>query len=246
MTPTTDHNAPVQVERDGAVRTIRINRPAKRNAITSAMYTTLADALETADRDGARVVVLTGTGGTFTAGNDLADMRETPPVGDNPPPVRFLSALAGLRAVLVAAVDGPAIGVGTTVLLHCDLVYVTARSRFALPFVNLGLVPEAASTLLLPRVAGRQRAAEMMLFGGTFDSEEALAAGIVNDVAPDAESLGVLVAERIAALRDKPAQALLSVKRLLTDESTTTVASRLDLDRRVLQGLLGSADPPGS
>ncbi|WP_433359863.1 enoyl-CoA hydratase-related protein [Streptosporangium sp. CA-115845] len=237
---------PAEVETDGDVVTIRLNRPEKRNAITGAMYATLADALTAADRDGAAVVVLTGAGGAFTAGNDLRDMAENPPLGDDPPPVRFLSALAGLRAVLVAAVDGPAIGVGSTALLHCDLVYATVRSTFRFPFVDLGLVPEAASTLLLPRLVGRQRAAELTLFGESFDAAEARRLGIVTAVVDDADALARLVAERTARLAGKPRKALHATKALLHDESTPTVAGRLELDRRMLQDLLGSPPTPGT
>jgi enoyl-CoA hydratase/carnithine racemase len=226
----------VEVGHDGPVTTIRLNRPAKRNALTSAMYATLARALdEAAD---AAVVVLTGSGGTFTAGNDLRDMAEHPPLGEDPPPVRFLRTLTASRAVLVAAVDGPAIGIGTTVLLHCDLVYATTRSTFRLPFVELGLVPEAASTLLLPRLAGHQRAAELMLLGEPFDAGRAHALGLVTAVVDDAAALDALVADRTARLAAAPATALRATKALLVDDTATTVAARLDLDRKVLQGLL--------
>jgi enoyl-CoA hydratase/carnithine racemase len=230
--------ADVEVTTDGDVVTIRLNRPEKRNAITSAMYAALADELAAADRAEAAVVVLTGTGAAFTAGNDLRDMAENPPVGDDPPPVRFLEALTALRAVLVAAVDGPAVGVGTTVLLHCDLAYATARSTFRLPFVALGLVPEAASTLLLPRLVGHQRAAELMLFGEVFDAAEAHRMGMITAVADDADELARLVAERTGRLAEMSRAALHATKSLLVDDTATTVAARLDLDRRVLQKLL--------
>ena len=233
-------SGPVEVSTVDDVVTIRLNRPEKRNAITAAMYAALADALSTAESVAAAVVVLTGEGGAFTAGNDLQDMRDHPPVGDDPPPVRFLAALRALGAVLVAAVDGPAIGVGTTVLLHCDLVYATARSTFRLPFIDLGLVPEAASTLLLPRLAGHQRAADIMLFGERFDAAAAADAGIVTAVVSDALALDQLVAERTATLAGKPRAALRAIKALLVDTSAPTVAQRLDLDRRVLQSLLSS------
>ena len=159
----------VRVTTDSDVVTVRLDRPAKRNAITSAMYAALADALTAADRAGAAAVVLTGTGGAFTAGNDLQDMAENPPVGDAPPPVRFLAALSTLRAVLVAAIDGPGDrGRAPPLLLHCDLVYATQRSTFRLPVrATSGWCPEAASTLLLPRLVGHQRATELMLFGET-------------------------------------------------------------------------------
>ncbi len=230
--------ADVEVTVAGDVVIIRLCRPAKRNAITAAMYATLADELTAAEDSGAAVVVLTGAGGAFTAGNDLLDMQANPPLGDDPPPVRFLSALTALGAVLVAAVDGPAVGVGTTVLLHCDLVYATARSTFRLPFVDLGLVPEAASTLLLPRLVGHQRAAQLMLFGERFDAAAAAELGIVTQVVADGSALDQLVAERTAALAAKPRAALRATKALLLDVTARTVPKRLELDRRVLQSLL--------
>lgn len=228
--------AAVEARRAGDVVTLTLNRPDKRNAITTAMYATLADELAAADD--AAVVVLTGAGGAFTAGNDLADMAAHPPVGDSPPPVRFLDALTRLRAVLVAAVDGPAIGIGCTVLPHCDLVYTTAPSRFRLPFVPLGLVPEAASTLLLPRRAGRQRAADLMFFGEEFGAAEAHRLGLVTEVLADAAALSARVAERTARLAELPRAALHATKALLADETARTVATRLALDSRVLQSLL--------
>lgn len=234
----------VLVTAEDGIVTITFNRPAKRNAMTSAMYATIADALEAANTDDTAAVVFTGAGGAFTAGNDLRDMMENPPLGDNPPPVRFLTALNELRAVVVAAVDGPAIGVGTTLLGHCDLVYATATSTFRLPFVNLGLVPEAAATLLLPRLVGHQRASELMLFGEPFDADTARALGLVTAVVADADTLGSLIAERTAALRDKPREALLATKALLVDETATTVPARLKLDTGVLQGLIAKLPPP--
>jgi enoyl-CoA hydratase/carnithine racemase len=231
----------IDVERRGGVLTVRLNRPQKRNAITAAMYATLADVFAEAARDEVAAVVLTGAGGTFTAGNDLVDMRANPPVGDSPPPVRFLSAVAELRAILLAAVDGPALGIGTTVLGLCDLAYATARSTFRLPFVDLGLVPEAASTLTFPRLAGHQRACELMLLGETFGADAAHRAGLVTEVVADAVALEDRVAERTTALAAKPRDALHATKALLRDETTTTVQERLELDRRVLQGLLGIA-----
>ncbi len=236
--------ADVEVRTAGDVVTIRLCRPDKRNAITAAMYATLADALAAAESSVAAVVVVVGAGGAFTAGNDLSDMRDKPPVGDDPPPVRFLSALSALRAVLVAAVDGPAVGVGTTVLLHCDLVYASARSTFRLPFVDLGLVPEAASTLLLPRLVGHPRAADLMFFGERFDAATAAELGIVTRVVADGAALGQLVAERTATLAGKPRAALRATKALLVDGTANTVPQRLELDRRVLQGSLSNgADP---
>ena len=234
-------------ERRGAILVLRIDRPEALNALNFDLKAALADCWrEIAERDDVRVVLLTGSGGSFTAGNDLADMAANPPLGDDAPPLRFLAALAALRPVLVAAVDGPAIGVGTTVLLHCDLVYATARSTFRLPFVNLGLVPEAASTLLLPRLVGAQKAAELTLFGEPFDAAEAHRLGLVTAVTEDGAALDALVEDRVQALAGKPGVALRETKRLLRNESATTVAARLDLDRRVMQQLIEDQQRAGA
>ena len=228
----------VEVETAGDGVTIRLNRPAKRNAITTAMYAQLADELGRAND--AAVIVLTGSGGAFTAGNDLHDMAANPARGADSPPGRFLAALHGLRPVLVAAVDGPALGIGSTVLLHCDLVYATARSIFGFPFVDLGLVPEAASTLLLPRLIGHQKAAELMLLAERFDAAEAHRVGLVTGVVDSADHLQALTAERVAALAAKPRAALLATRALLHDQTALTVPARLELDRSVFLSLLAS------
>ncbi|MBA3741859.1 enoyl-CoA hydratase-related protein [Sporichthya sp.] len=239
-----DVSSDIEVERVGDVLTIRFNRPEKRNAITTAMYARLADELGKADADGAAVLVLTGAGGAFTAGNDLGDMAANPVRGEDSPPGRFLQALTALRSVLVAAVDGPALGIGSTVLLHCDLVYATHRSIFGFPFVDLGLVPEAASTLLLPRLTGHQKAAELMLLGERIPAAEAHRIGLVTAVVDSAEELDALVAERTAALAAKPRAALLAARALLHDQTALTVESRLELDRTVFLGLLANITAP--
>lgn len=230
--------ADVEASRHGDIVTITLNRPAKRNAITTAMYLALESELDAADAGDAAVVVLTGAGGAFCAGMDLQDLSENAPLAEDPPGPRFLRALTELRAVLVAAVDGPAVGVGATMLLHCDLVYATERSVFRFPFVDLGLVPEAASTLLLPRLTGHQRAAELMLFGEKFDAATALSVGMISAVVADAEALGELVAERTAALAAKPRAAVLAIRAMLRDHTALTVPDRLALDRTVFRDLL--------
>ncbi|MDQ2628047.1 MAG: enoyl-CoA hydratase-related protein [Actinomycetota bacterium] len=231
----------VLVETRGPTVTLRLNRPAKHNAITAGMYESLADALEAVDPAATPFVLLTGSGTAFTAGNDLADMKANPPRGEQPAPVRFLDALSRTDAVVIAAVDGHAIGIGTTLLLHCDLVYASARSTFRFPFVDLGLVPEAASTLLLPQLIGHQRAAQAMLFGESFSAAEAQAAGFVNEVVPTAKDLEALVAHRMSVLGTKPRAALSAIKRLLRDDTATSVNTRLALDSKVLTELLSGA-----
>lgn len=231
----------IATQRRGAVAEIAFDRPDKRNAITVAMYAALADAVEAAEADPAvRVLLFHGHGGAFTAGNDLADFVANPPDGSERPVFRFLRALTTTRKPLLAAVAGPAVGIGTTMLLHCDLVLADDTARFGLPFVNLGLVPEAASSLLLPRLAGHQRAAELFLLGDPFDAATAERIGLVNRVVPAAELLEAAraLADRLAA---KPPQALQATKALLKSASTT-VAERLDEELEVFVHQLRSAE----
>ena len=219
---------PIVVERDGSVVTLRMNRPEKRNALTQAMYTGLAEGLDAAAADeGVRVVVLAGAGGHFTAGNDLGDFLGAPPRdGSETPVARFLRTISCFPKQLIAAVEGNSVGVGTTMLLHCDLVYAADTARLQLVFVNLGLVPEAASSLLLPRVVGNARAAEMLMFGEPLGAADAERYGIVNRVMPATELAG-FVAERAAALAAKPAAALRHTKALLRYSTTETVVDRM-------------------
>jgi len=199
------------------VRTLTFNRPEKKNAFTHAMYEATVAGLERAAMDPAvRVVVLTGAGGAFTAGNDIGDFLEQPPAGENSPVFRFLRALVNYEKPVVAAVDGAAVGIGTTMLLHCDYVVATDRARFVMPFINLGVCPEGASSLLLPRIAGMALASELLMFGDPFDAATAQRAGLVNRVVPEAQ-LKEVVAERARALAAKPAEALKVTKRLLRE-----------------------------
>jgi enoyl-CoA hydratase/carnithine racemase len=204
----------IVVTTEAGVRTIRINRPDKKNALTQAMYASMAQALSNADADPAvRVVVLTGTNDAFTAGNDLADFLA---VGDiaTSPVADFLRALSSLEKPVVAAVNGLAIGIGATLLLHCDLVYAVPTARLQFPFINLAVVPEAASSLLLPRLVGHQRAAELLMLGDPFDAATAQGLGLVNRVVA-AEDLAATVAAIAQRLADKPAEALKRNKALL-------------------------------
>lgn len=196
---TTEH---VQTDFQDGILTLRFNRPDKKNALTLAMYTALVEAFTWAnEKDSVRVVLLTGGDGCFTSGNDLVDFMNSPPLGDKSPVMQFLVAISQTRKPIVAAVSGAAVGVGATMLLHCDLVYAGAGALFQMPFVNLGLCPEAGSTLLLPRMMGHQRAAELLLLGEPFSAETAHEVGIVSVVCPDGELLETALgkARRLAA-----------------------------------------------
>jgi len=220
----------MQTHRDGEVLWLKFDRPEKKNAFTGQMYSDLTRGLNEADRDaGVKVVVLTGSGNVFTAGNDLGDFLERPPSDENAPVFQFLKALSSFEKPLMAVVEGPAIGIGTTLLLHCDFVLASQTARFALPFVNLGLCPEGASSLLLPQTAGWARACELLLFGEPFDAETAWQAGIVSRVVPEAD-LQTVAQERAQALAKKPLPALLATKRLLRQASRGQVAQVLSAE----------------
>ena len=196
----------IEVGRRGAVLSIGFNRPQKKNALTAAMYSAMADALASAEGDDdVRVVLFHGSREAFTAGNDLEDFAQRPPTGEDAPVFRFLMAVAGATRPMVAAVNGPAVGVGTTLLLHCDLVYAGEDARFAMPFTQLGLVPEFGSSYLLPLIAGYQGAAELLLLGEPFGAQRAREAGFVTRVVAAAEALDVAwaAAEKLARLPPK-------------------------------------------
>jgi enoyl-CoA hydratase/carnithine racemase len=205
----------VVVSHTASVLEIRFNRPEKKNALTRDMYEAVSAAFERADTDPAiRVVLLTGTGDTFTSGNDVKDFQERGadrvPRGGS----RFLPAISSLQKPLIAAVNGAAIGVGTTMLMHCDLIVAARSARFVMPFTSLGLVPEAASSLLVPRLFGHQRASALLLLGEPLDAATALEWGLVNRVVDDAALMDTAreMARRLAAL---PPQAVRLTKRLI-------------------------------
>jgi enoyl-CoA hydratase/carnithine racemase len=209
-----------------------MNRPERRNAITVAMYAALADAIESAATNtDVRLITIEGAGEDFTAGNDLADfVAEMPPPGAPDIPVwRLLRALAKNEVPILAAVHGNAVGIGTTMLFHCDLVVAEQGTRFVMPFVDLGLVPEAASSLILPRLAGRRRAARYLLLGEAFGPDEALEFGLVSHVAAKGELQSALDAT-IAALLAKPAQALKLTQRLLRRGPMEEILDRMELE----------------
>ena len=197
------------------VMTITLNRLERKNSITSAMYAVLADAIAQAEKDPAiRVAVLQGHETVFSAGNDIGDFLNQPPSGQDSPVFRFLRSIAGFPKPLVAAVCGPAVGIGTTMLFHCDFVYAGDNAAFSMPFVNLGLCPEAAASLLVPQMLGYHRAAEALLLGEPFMAEAALEVGLVNRVVPPMEANGVArsIARKLAV---KPPSSLAETKRLM-------------------------------
>jgi enoyl-CoA hydratase/carnithine racemase len=233
----------VRIERDGGVLAITLARPERRNAITVAMYRALADAVESAAGDeSVRVITIRGEGQDFTAGNDLGDfLAEVPRDGSDIPVWRLLRALAKNQVPIVAAVHGNAVGIGTTMLLHCDLVIAERGTRFSLPFVDLGLVPEAASSLLLPRLAGRKRAARYLLLAEAFGAEEALDFGLVSHVAGEGE-LSMLFDTVVAKLLAKPAQALRLTQQLLRRGQTDELLERMELENGHFSERLTSAE----
>ncbi len=208
---------------DNGVMTIRINRPAKKNALTVDMYGAMGQSLQAAEEDDTvRVVMITGTADTFSAGNDILDFIQNPPFDVNSPVASFLMAIVGAQKPIVAAVNGVAIGVGTTMLLHCDLVYAGENARFHLPFVDLALVPEAGSSYILPRMMGHQRAAELLMLSDPFDAQTAREFGFVNEVLPDdeVEARAMAAAQALAA---KPPAALRLTKALIKRGSAEAV-----------------------
>jgi enoyl-CoA hydratase/carnithine racemase len=203
----------IQVAQEGAVLSLRLNRPEKKNAINKAMYAALNDALVRATQAfDIRAVVLSGEGDSFTAGNDLFDFANDIPTDDSAPGFQFIHNLHNFPKPLIAAVHGSAVGIGTTALLHCDVVYAGIGTKFAMPFVSLGLVPEAGSSFLLPRVMGHVRAAEILLTGRTFNEEEAKEIGLINDIVTDPYEVAMNTAARIAA---QPPTAVINTKALL-------------------------------
>jgi enoyl-CoA hydratase/carnithine racemase len=226
-------DAHVLVERKDGVLSITLSRPERRNAITVAMYAALADAIESAaDNATIRLITLEGQGEDFTAGNDLGDFLQAMPEpgsGEDLPVWRLLRALARNQVPIIAAVHGNAVGIGTTMLFHCDFVLAEDGCRFVMPFVDLGLVPEAASSLLLPRLAGRRRAARYLLLGERFGAKEALDMGLASHVVPQGQLKGAMES-LVAALLAKPPEALRQTQALLRREDTQEILDRIELE----------------
>ena len=206
---------------------IQLNRPEKKNALTPAMYTRLREAIERANNDtDIHVITITGSGDSFCAGNDLTSFLQDP---GSEAAARFIKAIASAEAPIVAAVNGVAVGVGVTMLLHCDLVYAVPEAKFNFAFIDLGLLPEAGSTYLLPRMMGYSRAAELLMLGGAFTAEKAMECGIVNQVvaADELEALALAKAEQLAA---KPPEALRQTKMLLRRGSAAAVQEAMEIE----------------
>jgi enoyl-CoA hydratase/carnithine racemase len=229
----------ILVNSESGVTTVTLNRLERKNSITADMYAAMADALAQAEADAAaRVVVLQGHETIFSAGNDIGDFLNKPPAGRDSPVFRFLRGIAGFGKPLVAAVCGPAVGVGTTMLFHCDLVYAGDNAAFSMPFVNLGLVPEAASSLLVPQMLGYHRAAEALMLGEPFMAEAALEVGLVNRVLPptEANSYAQQVARKLAA---KPLSSLVATKRLMKKGRQDAVLAQMEEEGALFSRMLG-------
>ena len=212
---------------ESGVMTLTLNRLDKKNSFTAAMYAELAEALRgVAEDDAVRVVLFQGHETIFSAGNDIGDFLNKPPSTPDSPVFRFLNAIATFPKPLLAAVCGPAVGIGTTMLLHCDLVYAGDNAMFSMPFVNLGLCPEASSSLLVPRLMGYQRAAEVLLMGDPFMAEAALEVGLVNRVVPPTEA-NALAQQQARRLATKPLSSVIETKRLLKASTTPAVLERM-------------------
>ena len=233
----------IAVKDSGPIRTVRMNRPDKKNALTSSMYDAMAAAIESANNHpGIRCVVIAGGPGAFSTGNDLTEFAQIAASGEGLalPVVHFLHALARTERPLVAAVQGLAVGVGTTMLLHCDHVIAGTNARFSTPFVNLGLVPEAASSLLAPRLMGHRRAFELLVMGRPLDAGAAQACGLVNTVVSpgEVETAAMTAANHIAAL---PPEAVAASRRLLRG-SPDEIVARIDEEVRLFKQRLQSAE----
>lgn len=209
----------ILVDDDQGVRFLVMNRPDKRNALTGAMYATMADALTTAATDDAiGAVMISGAAKCFTAGNDLADFLAAGSLDEDRPVMRFLRAIATFPKPIVAAVEGSAVGIGTTLLMHCDLIYAAPSARFAMPFVALGLVPEAGSSLLASRLMGHPRAAAMLMLGEGLTAEQAAATGLINAEVGE-EVLYAHARAKAVALAAQPRTALIATKALMRPDT---------------------------
>jgi enoyl-CoA hydratase/carnithine racemase len=232
----------IKSETKDRVARIKFDRLDKKNAITVQMYAQLGAALAAADADRqVRAVLLSGTAECFTAGNDVADFLSAPRDPGSSPARALFDALPNMKKPVVAAVGGPAIGIGTTLLLHCDLVYAAPNARFQLPFVPLGIVPEFGSTFLLPRIAGYQRAAELLLLGQPFSAQKAHEVGIVTAVVSQ-ENLFSEAEKAVTTLASLPPESLRLTKRLLKARYAEPLAATIEEETRLFTERLSSPE----
>ena len=217
----------ILIDSSAGVMTITLNRVERKNSFTSAMYAAMAEALTQAQADAAiRAVVFQGHETIFSAGNDIGDFLNTPPSTLDAPVFHFMRALSTFPKPVLAAVCGPAVGIGTTLLFHCDLVYAGDNAAFSMPFVNLGLCPELGSSFLAPQLMGYGRAAEALLLGEPFLAEAALEMGLISRIVPPAEA-AALAQRQAQKLAAKPVSALLETKRLMKKAQASLVAERI-------------------
>ena len=223
---------------DSQILTLTLNRPEKQNAITREMYQTLANAINEANGDfGVRAVLITSSSQHFTSGNDLFDFLNTPPLEEGSPVMNFLEAIHNLSKPLLAAVSGNAVGIGTTMLFHCDVVVAAPTTKFSMPFVNLGLVPEAGSSLLFPRLVGHQRASKVFLTGEPFSPSEALEMGLIAEVSDNPIDSARAIALKIAA---QPPNAVIQTKALIKSELHDKVSAVMRAEGELFQMALQS------
>ena len=232
----------ITTEHSGSILRVQLNRPAKKNAMTSNMYVTLADLLNAAAKDDrTRVVLWHGAGDAFCAGNDVEDFLKNPPGPGESPQAILMKALLNLDKPLVAAVHGAAIGGGTTMLMHCDFVYAGESAKFQMPFINLGLVPEFGTTCSVPARFGYVRAAELILLGVPFEAKRAAELGLVTQVVPDQKLLATAT-ETAQKLAEKPASALRACKRLMKQSSREQLEQAMKVENEEFTSRLHSAE----
>jgi enoyl-CoA hydratase/carnithine racemase len=232
----------ILTERAGSILRVTLNRPAKKNAMTSSMYLTFAEILnDAAKNEEIRVVLWSGAGDSFSAGNDLQDFLKNPPGPGESPQAQLANALLNFDKPLIAAVQGVAIGGGTTLLTHCDFVYAGANAKFQLPFVNLGLVPEFGSSWSLPARSGYLRAAELIMLGQPFGATLAAEIGLVTEVVPDARVLDTAI-ETASKLAAKPPGALQACKRLMKHSQREQIAQAIKVENEEFASRVRSAE----
>ena len=232
----------ILISQEHHILTLQFNRPEKKNAITAAMYQTMADALKQSEGDvGIRAILITGHAQIFTAGNDLEDFMKNPPSAADSPVYQYLWQLSHAGKPIIAAVAGAAVGIGTTLLMHCDLVYAADNAKFSMPFSQLGLCPEAASSLLFPQIVGYQRAAEKLLLGEPFLADEAHRMGLVNKVLPPDQLLEFAQAQarKLTAL---PASSIRATKRLMKSGQIAAVEAQMTEEGKSFGAMLSAPE----